>query len=71
MSESRFIRVGDSAYFSLDHKAFNSTILMYDPIIANQTILSTCGDYLVQQGDSESEIEMPQEPYPAREEDGS
>lgn len=36
---SKFERVADGAYFTIDIRAFGSTLTPYDPLVANQTIV--------------------------------
>jgi hypothetical protein len=42
MENSEIVRLGDDAYFVVDFFGFSSSLVpAYDPIIANQTILSS------------------------------
>jgi hypothetical protein len=38
---NRFERVAEGAYFAVDIRVFESTLTSYDPILANQTLLTT------------------------------
>ena len=42
MPQTRIEKVSEGAYFIFEPSSFNGSIVNYDPILANQTILSDC-----------------------------
>jgi len=42
MTQAKIERISEGAYFIFEPTSFNGSIVEYDPIIANQTILSDC-----------------------------
>jgi len=39
MGQAKFERIQEGAYFLIDPSSFQITIISYDPVLANQTIL--------------------------------
>ena len=42
MRQARIEKISEGAYFIFEPSSFNGSIVAYDPILANQTILSDC-----------------------------
>jgi len=55
-------RVGDEAYFVIDTPSFEATLVPYDPVIANQTILAGWSEVTLERGPEAEEpvlVELP------------
>jgi hypothetical protein len=42
MRQARIEKISEGAYFIFEPSSFNGSIVTYDPVVANQPILSDC-----------------------------